>query len=141
MPGRRTREAIVPCFDSWLDRRTGFLTFRITQFLTGHGYFGSYLYRIQREETPVCRYCELDIDTAEHTLEACDYWSLEQSELTAVVGQNLSLPVLVGAMCASREAWDAFAMFAERVLRKKEENERGRQQEILEGNAANAPLP
>ncbi|XP_071640908.1 uncharacterized protein [Temnothorax longispinosus] len=123
-------------FEAWIDRRTGFLTFRLTQFLTGHGCFGSFLHRIQREETPVCRYCDSEINTTEHTLAVCNYWSLERGELTAMVGQDLSLATLVAAMCASRKAWNAFSLFAEHVLRRKEEDERRRQQELLDGNAA-----
>ncbi|XP_071577582.1 uncharacterized protein [Temnothorax nylanderi] len=71
-------------------------------------------------------------DTADHTLSECNYWGLERGELTAVVGQDLSLTAVIGQMCNSREAWCAFSTFAERVLRCKEENERRRQQGIAD---------
>ncbi|XP_071629508.1 uncharacterized protein [Temnothorax longispinosus] len=141
LPGRRTRGAISPNFESWLDRRTGFLTFRITQFLTGHGCFGTFLFRIGKKVTPICRYCNLAEDSSEHTIVTCNYWGLERGELAAVVGQDLSLAAVVGRMCNSREAWSAFSTFAERILRRKEEDERRRQQgiedpKIIVGDAA-----
>ncbi|XP_071571320.1 uncharacterized protein [Temnothorax nylanderi] len=99
----------------------------MTQFLTGHGCFGSFLYRISKEDTPACRYCADPEDTSEHTLTSCPFWGLERGELTAVLGQNLLLETVVARICDSREAWRAFSVFAERVLQKKEEDERRRQ--------------
>ncbi|XP_071577862.1 uncharacterized protein [Temnothorax nylanderi] len=128
LAGRKTREAIIPNFEEWLDRRSGFLTFRITQFLTGHECFGAYLYRINKEDTPICRYCDAEDDTPEHALAVCNQWSLERGELTAAVGQNLSLESIVRKICLSKESWNAFSVFAERVLQRKEEDERRRQQ-------------
>ncbi|XP_071581727.1 uncharacterized protein [Temnothorax nylanderi] len=127
LPGRRTRDAISPSFDFWINRLSGFLTFRITQLLTGHGCFASFLYRINREDSPICRYCNLAVDTAEHTLAACNAWGLERGELISVIGQDLSLAAVVAAICRSREAWRAFSAFAERVMRTKEDDERRRQ--------------
>ncbi|XP_071575173.1 uncharacterized protein [Temnothorax nylanderi] len=128
LPGRRTREAIGPNFEEWLDRRSGFLTFRLTQFMTGHGCFGVYLFRINKEDTPICRYCDMAEDTPEHTLAVCHFWALERGELTAVIGQNLSKERIVEKICASKACWEAFSVFAERVLQRKEKDERRRQQ-------------
>ncbi|XP_071579056.1 uncharacterized protein [Temnothorax nylanderi] len=117
LPGRRTREAISPHFEDWLDRGSGFLTFRITQFLTGHGcfgLFGAYLHRIKKEDTPVCRYCNTEEDTPEHTLAVCGFWGLERGELIAVVGQDLSLSNVIRSICSTRKAWNAFSVFAEK---------------------------
>lgn len=115
LPGARIRDAIIRHFDEWMDRRTGFLTFRITQFLTGHGCFGRYLFRIGKEDTSICPYCQDGEDTADHTVRTCDAWVMERSELRYVVGPDLSLPALVGAICQSKEKWIAFSTFAERI--------------------------
>ncbi|XP_024883911.1 uncharacterized protein LOC112462400, partial [Temnothorax curvispinosus] len=128
----RTREAIAPSFDDWLDRSAGFLTYRITQFLTGHGCFGTYLNRIGKEDSPICRYCDSEEDTPEHTLEVCHFWALERGELTAVIGQDLSLRNIIARICNSKERWNAFSVFVERVLQRKEEDERRRQQQALD---------
>ncbi|XP_062531089.1 uncharacterized protein LOC134201038 [Bombyx mori] len=47
--GLATVEAIRPVLDDWLGRRHGSLSFRVTQVLSGHGCFGKYLCRIDRE--------------------------------------------------------------------------------------------
>ncbi|XP_024891518.1 uncharacterized protein LOC112467224 [Temnothorax curvispinosus] len=131
LPGRRTREAIGPSFEDWLDRSSGFLTYRLTQFLTGHGCFGTYLYRINKEDTPICRYCNTEEDTPEHTLKVCHFWAQERGELAAAIGQNLSLGNIVARICNSKERWNAFSTFAERVFQRKEEDERRRQQQMI----------
>lgn len=55
--GKHTREAILPCFNAWLERRHGGMCFRLTQVLTGHGCFAFYLHRIGKEESPNCNHC------------------------------------------------------------------------------------
>jgi hypothetical protein len=44
------------------------ITFRMTQVLTGHGMFGEYLLKLQREVTSICHHCQKEEDTAQHTL-------------------------------------------------------------------------
>lgn len=48
-----------------------------------------------------------------------------------MVGPDLSLQALILAMCQSKEGWTAFSAFAEKVMRRKEEDERRRQTERL----------
>ena len=62
--GGRVLEALAPVLDRWLERRHGFLSFRMVQVMTGHGCFGVYLHRIQREESPGCHHCSAVEDTA-----------------------------------------------------------------------------
>ncbi|CAH2245052.1 jg17449 [Pararge aegeria aegeria] len=44
----------IPNFEVWLSRKSGNVTFRLTQVLTGHGCFGEYLCRIGCEATQKC---------------------------------------------------------------------------------------
>ncbi|XP_063894325.1 uncharacterized protein LOC135117866 [Helicoverpa armigera] len=103
----------------------------LAQVLSGHGCFGAYLHRIGREETPKCHHCEAEVDTAEHTLEVCPSWAEPRRTLVAVVGDDLSLPSVIGAMLGSEEAWDAVASFCEDVMSQKEAAERLRENDPL----------
>ncbi|PZC77857.1 hypothetical protein B5X24_HaOG202968 [Helicoverpa armigera] len=122
--GRRTLDAIGPVLDGWLNRRHGCLSMHPAQVLSGHGCFGAYLHRIGREETPKCHHCEAEVDTAEHTLEVCPSWAEPRRTLVAVVGNDLSLPSVIGAMLGSEEAWDAVASFYEEGVEDGEHNVR-----------------
>ncbi|CAF4907381.1 unnamed protein product [Pieris macdunnoughi] len=91
--GHRTVEAIRPVLSDWANRKSGALTFRLVQVLTGHGCFGRYLHDIvRREPTPSCLECGANDDTAQHTLEDCPQWSQLRHNLSSVVGNNLALP-------------------------------------------------
>lgn len=131
LAGVRTREAILPSFQAWIDRRHGSLGFHLTQLLTGHGCFGSYLYRINKVENPTCKHCgdEHTEDTAEHTLQDCVAWQEEREALKLIIGDNLALSSVMAAMSESKEAWKAMTRFAEAIMLRKEDVERQRQKQ------------
>lgn len=125
--GRRTVDAIRPVLQQWVERKHGFLTYRLVQVLTGHGCFGDYLHRIKREVSPVCHECGAAQDSAQHTLEECDAWSRQRRSLVAEVGRDLSLPSVVKAMLDSDRSWEAMVSFCEEVISQKETAERFRE--------------
>ncbi|KMQ90166.1 reverse transcriptase [Lasius niger] len=139
--GKRTREAIHPNLSEWSTRKHGRMTYRITQLLTGHGSFGSYLYRIGKRESPACWFCEEENDNAEHTIAVCGEWTEERDALKEKIGSDLGLSTLVASILESNEAWEAFAIFAESVMRRKEEKERMKEREDEEEGDAVPPRP
>ncbi|KAG5319821.1 PO11 protein, partial [Pseudoatta argentina] len=70
-PGALMRGAFVADLGVWTGRAHGALTYRITQVLTGHGVFESYLHKIGRRKSPICLFCRAAVDTAAHTLLFC----------------------------------------------------------------------
>lgn len=64
---------LIPDVRPWINRKHGTLNYFITQTLTGHGCFKSYLHRFKRAEDDVCAYCQ-DTDTVEHTVFMCNRW-------------------------------------------------------------------
>ena len=62
---------IIPCVVEWAERRHGLVTFHLTQVLTGHSCFRSYMKRIavyRSTEFPICFEVEEDV---EHALFVC----------------------------------------------------------------------
>lgn len=125
--GGRIVSAIQPMLEEWVNRPHGALSFRMTQILSGHGCFGTYLTRIGREETEICHHCGVNADSAQHTLEECSAWSNERRDLRAVTGRDLSLPALIRSIITSKEAWCGLSRFCEIVMTQKEQAERERQ--------------
>ncbi|XP_070529759.1 uncharacterized protein [Cardiocondyla obscurior] len=97
-PGHRVILAVRPCLEDWLDDVAGRLGFRAAQVITGHGAFGDYLCRIGREQSPRCWECGADRDSADHTLAECPAFEEARRELIAVIGVDLSLPVVINAI-------------------------------------------
>jgi hypothetical protein len=127
--GVYTIGALLPYFDEWLDRKTGFPTYRMVQVMTGHGCFGHYLHRIGREPTPVCHECGADDDTAQHTLQVCPRWVVQRNEIIwAIQSRDLSLHNIVSNMLRSEWKWRIVEGFCEEVISQKEEAERQREE-------------
>ncbi|CAH2097999.1 unnamed protein product [Euphydryas editha] len=131
VPGQWTVDAVRPVLRKWVRRRFGPLTFRLVQVLSGHGCFGKYLHKIaRREATPACHACGAPEDTALHTLEVCAAWEPQRRALSAVLGQDLSLPSVVSAMLDSERSWQAAVSFCEEVMTQKEAAERAREDDV-----------
>ncbi|XP_063547540.1 uncharacterized protein LOC134754988 [Cydia strobilella] len=128
--GHWTDEAIRPVLERWVKRKGGFLSFHLTQVLSGHGCFGRYLCRrAGREPTTQCHHCGDTEDTALHTLAGYPAWAEQRAALVAAVGRDLSLPAVVKAMLGGESLWKAVASFCEDVMVQKEAGERGREED------------
>ncbi|RVE41577.1 hypothetical protein evm_013770 [Chilo suppressalis] len=125
----RTLEAMQAFLTTWADRRHGSLSYHLVQVLSGHGSFGRYLHRIGREPTPECHHCDAAEDTAQHTLEVCPGFSQRRQELTAIIGEDLSLRNVVCVMLEGEEMWDAVNSFCVDVMTQKEDAERAREED------------
>lgn len=124
LPGARTRNAILPCFSTWLSRTWRCLGFHMVQILSGHGSFSKYLFWIGKAASEDCLACSAPLDISEHTIEECPAWETEREALRRFVGSTVSLPRIVRAITADRHAWSAFATFATKVMKSKEALER-----------------
>lgn len=134
LSGLRVRTAVYPSFSAWMDHpRDWGMSFHLTQILTGHGCFNEYLHRIGRELSPSCYYCGNNCDSAQHTLAECHEWAAERAELCVVVGNDLSLSVLVKAMLDSLDKWKAVVHFVNTIMLRKEDDERARRTQALVG--------
>jgi hypothetical protein len=127
----RTLEAVRFVLRPWAERRHGSLTYHLVQVLSGHGSFGKYLHRIGREATPQCHHCGAEEDSAQHTLEVCPSFSARRAEMVAVIGGDLSLPIVVNSMLESEESWDAVNSFCVDAMTHKEAAERAREVDPL----------
>ena len=58
------------------EKKHGEIGFYLTQAMTSHGCFNEYLKRFNIKDEEACDYCGSPVDDAEHTLFACDKWSV-----------------------------------------------------------------
>jgi hypothetical protein len=110
----------------WFERQHGQVSFRLTQCLSGHGVFYSYLHKITRAESAYCVYCGESPDDAEHTIFDCARWETERHEaaLCLRMTECLSPDNLINQMLRSPESWNIVVRYLEGVMTIKEEDER-----------------
>jgi len=68
--GRWTRR-LIPNVAQWCTRGFGKMNFHLTQFFSGHGCFGKYLFRFKKLDNPKCVDCQAPLDDAEHAFFKC----------------------------------------------------------------------
>jgi hypothetical protein len=123
--GSWTRK-LLPEIATWIERGHGQLTYYLTQALSGHGCFASFLLKIGKEETDGCWFCG-DRDDPEHTLFVCERWDRERLLLMRKTAEWPTNENFVEILLRSQADWDATAEFTMAVLRGKEDEERKRE--------------
>lgn len=125
---RGTRWEILSCFNEWVTRNHGEMTFQATQLITGHGCFKGYTHRIGKTTNSRCSFCDCEVEDSHHVLTVCSEWEDRRVDLARVYrGRVNSLGMLLhGAMTDPRK-WGAMLEFAGKVIDRKEEVEREEQ--------------
>ncbi|XP_011859169.1 PREDICTED: uncharacterized protein LOC105556687 [Vollenhovia emeryi] len=101
--------------------------FHMTQIMSGHGCFGSFLHKIGKIDDPTCAHCGIAEDTADHTLSDCSSWDEERASLLLALDVDiLTLGSVVAAILRNKECWFAFSHFCTSVMLSKENAERER---------------
>lgn len=110
---------LIPQIEPWVGRAHGEISYYITQFLSGHGCFRSYLYKMGKAESPECQYCGASRDDAEHTLFGCERWAQQRRMIESEIGR-LTAENIVGHMVSTEGRWAMISAYVEDVLRIKQ---------------------
>ena len=122
--GGEWTKSLITDLTGWIQRSHGEVNYQITQILTGHGCFGSYLHRFKIGNLQ-CMYCG-QIDTPEHTIVQCRQWKDVREKVERVTGRPITTP-LADIMLESSEKWEAVAEFLTHIMTLKELEARRRQ--------------
>lgn len=125
--GRWTHR-LIPNIKRWLERRkqAGQVNYYLTQILSGHGDFRSYLYKMHRAEDDRCVYCS-ETDTAEHVFFECPRWNAPRRRLEMLVDEKITPDNLVEIMLRDHGNWRSVQSCAEEILKDKEKDEKEKQ--------------
>lgn len=112
----RLTYASIPDIRPWYERKHGELTYYLTQVLTGHGNFNSYLDRIKKVDSPKCGLCgKDDEDNVHHTIIECEAFKDIRGSW-----RNMTVPKILGEMLLSSQAWEMYRKIIEKIMRSKE---------------------
>lgn len=108
---------LIPDIKYWFDRGHGDLNFYLTQMLSGHGCFKSYLYRYGHERDPFCPKCDGNVEEdAEHVFFVCPRFHDGRTNLNGLVGCSVEPTNLVRIMLSSLVNWEYVCNFVKLVL-------------------------
>lgn len=117
--GRWTHR-LIPDVRVWVERPHGEVSYWLTQFLTGHGAFGTYLHRIRRVPDEDCEVCGV-ADSPEHAVFVCPRWAVQRRLCWAAVGPQ-TVETVIGTMVQRSESWEAVSSFVTAVVVQKSED-------------------
>lgn len=120
-PRGRWTHLLIRRVGPWMDRKFGEVDFYLTQFLSGHGYFRHYLWKMGKVRTPECKYCGYERDDAEHTFFVCDRWTDERQLVESQIGQ-MTPENIVALMLNNENWWNRVAAYVQGLLRTKRED-------------------
>ena len=114
--GRWTHK-LIPDIKKWTTRSHGEVNYHLTQFLTGHGGYRSYLHRFGHDDSPLCPLCGVEED-AEHVLFRCPRFREDREELPRATNGTTEAEDLVEEMLRSQEAWNTVCSVIRRINEK-----------------------
>lgn len=114
---------LIPDLQPWLQCKHRRVDYFLTQFLSGHGAFRSYVKRIGKTNEDLCLYCRQS-DTPEHGVLHCPKWTALKAQLEVEVGQNIRAENIISVMISSKTKWDRISNYVREVVKSKEELER-----------------
>ena len=97
----------------------GEVNYYLTQFLTGHGYFLAYLYKMRKLLDPSCAYGNYSTDDILHTFIHCKIWHVERENLQSDLGM-FTLENIIQLMLQGKEEWAKVCSFIDAVFRQKQ---------------------
>ncbi|XP_070854063.1 uncharacterized protein [Drosophila suzukii] len=115
--GRWTHK-LIPSIEPWLSRRHGQVDFYLTQALSGHGCFRSFLKRFGHDTEDGCPECGSGIvEDAQHILFECRRFGYDRQILMETTGARVRPETFVPLMLLKEANWEATAAYAASVLR------------------------
>lgn len=123
--GKWTRK-LIKNMETWINRTHGEVSYELGQFLTGHGHFATFQFKINKVNNEKCRYCQYPKDNPEHTIFHCEKFKTLREECYRMEG-NLNVDNIIDKMLSKPESWKNIEGMIKKIINEKEKNERNPQ--------------
>ena len=114
--GRWTHK-LIPSILKWTSRKHGETDFYLTQLLSGHGCFRSYLFKYKLDNSPNCPSCMNTIEDAEHVFFMCDRFLNERTALSIMLGSWPTVNNILNLMLENEPNWIAVREYASTIIK------------------------
>lgn len=129
-PGERAQwtKRLIPDVAAWVECKHKKTNYFFTQFLSGHGSFGTFTKKINKTEDDLCHECG-DQDSPEHVYTDCTRWANERNRVCDRLGILPQIDDMIPEMLNDSHKWDTIFEFLVEVMTRKETEDRSRQRE------------
>lgn len=108
---------LIGQLEAWLARKAGQVTYHLSQVLSGHGCFGSYLHRFHLLESDACAQCGHVPDDPEHAIFECDAWAIWRYQTCSELKvEELRADNFIQLMISSPEGWKLIAKLVTKIM-------------------------
>lgn len=114
----RWTHVLIPKVKEWVCRSHGDLSYHMTEFLTGHGPFRTYLFKIGKSATDVCQVCDV-VDTPAYTVLHCVRWDAQRWQMI-VKYPDIREDNFVENMLQSQDDWAFLTRVMDKILADKD---------------------
>lgn len=116
-------KVLIPDPNRWLECRWKKVDYYMTQFLSGHGCFGTFTHRIGKNPDSRCKYCGEEVDDPVHTIFHCVRWRDERVALAAEIS-GINPTEFLNWMMMEDVNWEKGHTLIISILRQKKIEER-----------------
>ena len=120
--GSWTRK-LIPDIRKWVCcefRKTGYF---FTQFLSGHGAYGTYTFRINKTQHDRCGVCD-NTDSPAHAIFDCERWATQRSALEDSLNVRLQIKNFIPLMVINKQNFNKVYQYVEEIMVIKEAEDR-----------------
>lgn len=110
--GPNWTKSLVPDIRDWVNRKHGELGSGLTEVLSGHGHFGTYLKMTKKRKDSMCPYCNTP-ETLRHLIMNCPRFDRERT--SAGLQMEVNPRKIVQRLLGSREEWRRVEILANRI--------------------------
>ena len=122
---------LIPQIDKWLNRRHGEVNYHLTQFLSGHGGYRSYLYRFGLDRSPYCPQCPNQVEDPEHVVFKCPRFRHDIQKAEEAIESQQNPQNIVDIILNKRGNWDAISSMIKGIPVKRTTEEKLRKSQIV----------
>lgn len=131
--GNTTRwtKRLIPNLKAWVSRTHGDTSYYLTQILSGHGSFQTYMVKIGKTQVATCVLCDSgEEDDVTHTVLRCEKLKEIRERAAALMEDQQTVEKIIQRMLGSDQEWQTIAEALENIMRKKDELEQERRERV-----------
>lgn len=117
----RWAHSLIPGIAAWIKTPHGEADYFLTQALSGHGCYRSFLYKRKRADSDTCIYCGAE-DDVHHTLFACEKWAAMRQKYESGTRTTFDMNTVTRCLVGGRDECNSMYTTMRYIIQNKEQD-------------------